>query len=805
MTSADALRLYVHESAWEEATQLALDPVRMTASVRSAVRRELGRTGGSTWKKLSSPAFAFEWRLRLNKRRVVCSLVDDAQGRNVFVHFVAPRDEVYKSPQLTGRVAAFHREVWDVDAGGLRQGRAAAAYVRIDGDDGVEPLDGTVEPQLTAAQLQYLGGLLAPQQAADAAVLLGQGPPGSGKTLVAAEAVVAAAQTCDVLVLVPTRRLLRHYESALEQDDLALSSYGEAPDGDGGQVCVEELRAFFAARCAYDVPETTRHERLVLWWSRACETASLRVWCRRHPEVREPGFVALLDAVLEDEDLPVGRRRDALHARQRPLLDRIEELRRRDEWVDELRRSRADAGLRLRCELGREALPGLRSGPRGERPLLVIVDECQDLVPAEWRTLVRWCAERLEAGAPTRLALLGDVHQRIAPTAFTWEDVSEFAIGTVKLPESRVRRIPIEHRTFRLSRQIAAAAQVVMDERVLEPAGARRERTVIGDGLPERAPVDVVVVANAWKELQAAARRVADELEAQRRLFVVDAFGHPLLEDGGPLESLHVPEAKGLEFPTLAVVNPVRAACSARARHLPYEHATIAYTALSRASERMLCVMEPEEWELLSRAPDLWRAAGVDEPIHLTGGSGFLLDEVVSRAMQRPDRGLEIEVLRAKLLAAPAMGADSPAEIAARCLRLARRLVELDGHDHVVLHGDELLEQHPELRVPLRRELMHAASRGDVQSQVAGALLLGEISAAAHVGIGAALAAMVRGECERFAVLLLDAGASERWALSRRDEGQVEVAVPTASLARSIMLEQVERFLEQDLLDGLFD
>lgn len=198
----------------------------------------------------------------------------------------------------------------------------------------------------------------------------------------------------------------------------------------------------------------------------------------------------------------------------------------------------------------------------------VVVDEAQDLSPMAWRMLARRCP----SGSMT---IVGDLAQATAPgAAGSWEAIAPL------LPGGRltVRELTVAYRT---PREVAEVAEPVLAATGL---GLRPPAPVRASGAP------AILRRVEPGALLATVRDVLAELEGLSAVVVPDALA---AEARGLLpgaDVLTVPEAKGLEFDAVLVVEPAALARDHGLRGL--------YLALSRPTRR-LAVLSTEPFAAL--------------------------------------------------------------------------------------------------------------------------------------------------------------------------------------------------------------
>jgi hypothetical protein len=94
------------------------------------------------------------------------------------------------------------------------------------------------------------------------------------------------------------------------------------------------------------------------------------------------------------------------------------------------------------------------------RPLMIVVDECQDLAPLEWQVVLDWSYGRRKKVRPnarefqTRVAMVGDPNQRVSATPFTWTQVTAYAQEVLGIPRKIILSETIETTSLRITREI---------------------------------------------------------------------------------------------------------------------------------------------------------------------------------------------------------------------------------------------------------------------------------------------------------------------------------------------------------------
>ncbi len=759
--------IHVLDKAWEEIPEERRGV--FLGRIVDGFARELARTAGSRVKRLRGPYDGLAYRVRWGELRAPVSFLPDWKGRpHLFVHQCAGRDEIYDSEQFRVRLDRFHKELWDNAAGRFRVDPGRAGYrvvedvVALEGDElRVELLPSEAQMALLREMLPFPGF----GEAGHAAVVLGHGPPGSGKTVLVQEAARVAAEgdssepsPYQVLILVPSARLVQRYGAELTALGVGFGGMEQALAGKPEPVTLAQSERFFAAFAGVTGSPSERQEKLVAWWGDLLQRPMLRPWLLEHPVVQSTRFLDLVDAALEDPGALLEEdRKDALDAQDRPLYALVRQFQSRPKWMELARKQRAKAGLALRSELAPRALAALTAagGDPWNGRLLVLVDEAQDLVPGEWGAAIEWVVgttERRNGGTMARLALFGDENQRISPTAFSWNDVrarcealglDRRLVASVELPGS-----------FRLTRRVAEIAGELFHAEICERGKLREVARADPERLAPGGEVEVVVMREpgimtlggiaALVEVRSPGSSLmvlvheedllpAGQTVKERDIKVTSAEPEPGEQPDADdwLDLVEPRQVKGLEFARLAVVAPFHR----KGERLSYDGATVAYTALTRATDRLLVALSPEEWGLVEGR---WRALGV-EPVFLQNNAEDRrrLAELLAGVMGEVDLEERVAVQLARIreeLARMPVGGGSKTEGTGRLRRIAApaagllqlgRAVELDQEFGGVL------ARYPWLR--LAAEGLIAKGTEEPGTAVALLILLGEYGRAFRV------------------------------------------------------------------------
>lgn len=608
------MNLYVHPDL-EEADRGELDECRWR--IEESIAKE------TPWVKSLSGPYGDTLRVKVGKRRRALFSwgVDDKEQPSIWLHELGWRREIYDR-----NVGIVRPEAWE---------RAYAArstshlgYTLVPRSARTEAPGGSTQlrPVLSADQAAFVRLVLPieDEERSDLTfVRRADGPPGSGKTIAATECASdglkdgpnAALENpgCDVVVLAPSSSLVHYYREALRDDALAQARpFAEAQTTGEAELWVEQFDEFFDA---FGAPRTP-FDVLLRWWTEvALKLPALQQWARRHPAVKGARFLALLDACFGDgvpdgagepigaADAGTGPRvgggaKDALALHDSALFAALGSLSRGERAAIEA--SRRSSGIRFRWECAREAVGALARARPG-RTVLFVIDEAQDLIPAQWRALILAAFQRNQqrlaspegeeappAGGLTVVALLGDENQRVAPTAFAWTTLDEFvaSLHPDLAGGAGVASRPLEG-SFRIKQTVAAVANPLVDGS-LGTDRARRSRVAGADEVEPGGRVVVVRTHTPDDDLRAAGSAMAARLAPDDRVVCI---GARVPRESG-LDPMDVREAKGLEYPSLVVAHALEAG-------LDWDTRSRAYVALTRARDQLLILVTDAEWELV--------------------------------------------------------------------------------------------------------------------------------------------------------------------------------------------------------------
>lgn len=732
--------VHFHSTAISESRSLGYDPAYLGKTLRRAWG-SLRATRGSKIRALSGTSDR-EYRLRVDGVRAVFSIVCDSSGRVLaYVHLVAPRNEVYRNDAFGARVSHFYQSSWDRDS---RTSVAGNKYVLVGPDTSASvPIEVDLEFNLYDQQQRFFDKVLPfkdPAGVGEPLLVIGYGPPGSGKTIVGCQLLTAAWRSGhDVDVLVPSPRLRDDYRAHVAS--LAAVQEMEA-NSTISSVRVLQFDEYFAHCASLSIPPS-RFSQFHEWWSKMLgdvRAGSIADNLRRRVQKgkltkRELTYVlpSVLDALVDDAQwqrtaaLPADR--DFLSEDLARILDTVRET--ADAIREEMVRSNLDVPTRGELAIAAMQVAPVRSGTR-----LILVDEAQDMAPAEWRALLA-----ISFGAPKsatadwRLVLLGDTRQRVSLVPFDWKDVKRVAYEEHRIPPQRIVEGQVDVASYRMGRSIAAAAQSVFAPEVVTVRGARQQGRLELDQLEDRGTVTVLVVDLNRSEIADALRCCQDDALEQENLIVV----YQTTADDTSLRNIPetfcepVREVKGLEYDSVVVLARDMRSRVVETLRLSGEDSTELYTAISRARENVLLIVGAQLWSILRRAEAGWANAFV-----LEGSSAVEQFELMllRHRVNLSDAQLT-EALMARLDRLCDGRSEVPEDWIARLLETSRRLSErkiadeLDTATELARMGVTLLQQWREGYERVRSEAARAINEGDDSLACTLLVLLGETALAA--------------------------------------------------------------------------
>jgi hypothetical protein len=702
--------------------------------------RDLRSSGGSKIRRLTGTP-GIDWRLRIASYRAVCSVAGDRSERlHAFIHQFDKRAEIYETDAFHVRLRRFWNTI---------QSRSRCVDISVFGAEyfEVDPQSaspdslprGMLHHELKPRQQQFAELVLpvrATAQDTKSQLLIGRGPPGSGKTVVAQDLVLEAVlDGLKVDVLVPTAPLKDEYRRLFEACGLRVSQSTEGnPD-----VRVLEFPEHFAM-LAEEAINPLRWRQIQEWWNSTSADprfkARLGTKAASEVDLRLP---RLVDAILDDTEFwNTWRARHA--ATNKDFLGQhfgecVEALERLRHQLDPCT-AKGDP-LPTRARLAVAALVRAASASPSSDDRLILVDEAQDLAPAECRALLAYWL-RTRNGHPDairKLVLLGDQEQRISLVPFSWDEVKRTAIRLANIKPVQILEQDVDLASYRMRQSIARVARAVWDERVRGAGRFRREAPLDVDRLETGGTIDVLVT-DVKVDLLSHARRTVETAAPGEHLFIVSGGARSASWDHAHIFAYHAREAKGLEASRVIVDCPFGHQRGRRIRNvLPADAVMEFYVAATRAREHLLLVLDPASWAELKRCPEPWRLDGVR--IHdLSLGSKTEVQSLVKECLVTltPD---ELQYALLDQLTRKCEAADGIAGSVSDGLeRIMRRLCgnpNTDMIETILVCSELLARNHAAALKRLWAQGIAAYEAGETSAAIGMMLLAGEIGAAFRI------------------------------------------------------------------------
>ncbi len=605
--------VHVHEEACETAENAGFSP-EVLARIFVNSWLQLRTTRGSKMRRLCGLP-GNNWRMRIEAYRCVVSLAKSGTGSlHAYIHQFEKRAEVYETDAFSERIKQFWRSV---DGSGVVPEGASLLrnYVEVD-PAAANPEDlprATLHHELKPRQREF-SELVLPIRARArekrSQIVIGHGPPGSGKTVVAQDLVLEAVHDgLKVDVLVPSAPLKAEYRRLFATYGLRTAESAS----DDSEVRLLEFPEHFAMLAGLSI-DHARERRIREWWNAQIADPRFKARLGRVAIDELHGRLPLLvDAILGDEEFwkrwPETRAaKDFMGDQVRECIETLQGLREHLEVC-------APSGepLPTRASLAVEAFNRARSSepPPGDR--LILVDEAQDLAPAECRALLTfWLKTRTDDPHAIReLVFLGDQEQRISLIPFSWDELKQSAIRLTDIKPDQIEEREVDNASYRMRRTIGRVARTVWDPRVRGAGRFRQQGKFDIDQLEEGGTVDVVVTSTPVNLGELAEKCMGDAAPGEH-LFMVCGAAAALPTNDSRIFSYHVRQAKGLEASKVVVASPFGHEANRRSRAvLPPDDVMEFYVAASRAREHLLLVLDRPSWQELERCSEPWKMSGV--------------------------------------------------------------------------------------------------------------------------------------------------------------------------------------------------
>jgi hypothetical protein len=729
--------VHIREDAGETAERAGFRP-EVLARIFVNAWINLRSTRGSKMKRLTGTP-GNDWRLRIESHRCIASLVRDRSERlHVFIHQFDKRADVYETEAFDKRLRRFWSSL-DGRSSSVDVSILESEYIEADPQAASsESLPrGTLHHELKPRQQQF-SDLVLPIRAGTrqkkSQLVIGRGPPGSGKTVVAQDLVLEAVHDgLKVDVLVPSAPLKSDYRRLFEACGLRVSQSTE----DDAEVRLLEFPEHFAM-LANESIDHLRERHIREWWNTQANDPKFRA--RLGPKVAgevQGRLPLLVDAVLADQEFWDGWRerrttKDFLGQQVGECIEALERLR------DQLEPCTATGEpLPTRARLAVTALERSRAIEPPPHDRLILVDEAQDLAPAECRALLAfWLKTRDDDPHAIReLVFLGDQEQRISLVPFSWDELKRTATRLTNLKPDQIREEYVDNASYRMRQSIARVARAVWDERIMGKAKSRQQTKLDVESLEGGGTIDVLITHKKI-DLWTHAKQAVSDASPGDHLFIVGGPDRQGSGDDSHIFSYNVRQAKGLEASKVIVDCPFGHQSGRRVRDpLPPDAVMEFYVAASRAREHLLLVLDPASWAELKRCPEPWQLDGVrihERPIDSQADPRNLLKDCLVTLSRDELQKTLLDQLTTRCEAADGTTDSGPDGL----VRIIRRLCEQPDPDMIesfLVGSKQLARNHVETLRSLWVKGLAAHRAGETRIAIGILLLAGEAGAAFRI------------------------------------------------------------------------
>lgn len=610
--------IYMHTDAIESAERYGFGAEVISVIFLDSWLR-LRKTGGSKLKKLSGTV-GNDWRLRIGNLRAVASLSHDINGRkNVFIHQIDQRRDIYETDTFRKSIENFWHEA-STRTGAVDPNVFKKKYRLINpklAEENKIP-KASLEYHFSQMQQVFFDKVLPFKQRTlkdNREIVIGYGPPGSGKTIVAQGLTVEAISTgSDVTILVPTQHLKDEYLRMVESAGIDINK-PEEPEM--GKVRIYEFSEYFSMLSG--VPTCfSRESYLRSWWDQQLLNPKIRGRLKGISKTElNSRLPILIDALLEDDDYwkisntslqSKDRLKDQITEYEiirevrAPLLDLLPE--------DPTWRTRAGLACEASKNRSNQAVSDVNIGVTSNA--LIIVDEAQDLAPSEWKELLsKWLSfSETNIESKNKIVLLGDEEQRISLIPFSWTQIKQFALNELKIPKDNIIEEVVDTASYRMRQTIARVARSVWRREHTDGGKYRRPTEFDYEKLLEGGRVDVFIRPYCDSIVEILNSSIKDSL-ANEHLFLVKGGGLPSFDKSDSILEYSIRTAKGLEADSVLVAYPFGRRAGRSRKILPHDEIMDFYVATSRAREKLTLIIDPLDWNELNQVEDVWRLPGV--------------------------------------------------------------------------------------------------------------------------------------------------------------------------------------------------
>ena len=704
----------------------------------------LRKTGGSKLKKLSGTV-GNDWRLRIENIRAVASLSHDNSGyKNVFIHQIDHRRDIYETDTFRKSIENFWEEA-SARTGVVDPNLLKKKYRLINPKLAqVNKLPkASLEYHFSQMQQVFFDKVLPFKlrtRKDNREIVIGYGPPGSGKTIVAQGLTIEAVSTgSDVTILVPTQHLKDEYVRMVESAGIDITKAGEPGMG---KVSIYEFSEYFSILSGVP-PCFSRESHLRAWWDQQLQNpkicARLGVVGKTEPNSRLP---VLIDALLEDDDY-WKIRNESLQSKDR-LKDQISEY----EKIRELRETLLDllpqnpkwltrAGLA--CKAAKRRANQQVSGVNISIDLnaLIIVDEAQDLAPSEWKELLsNWLSfSETNIESKNKIVFLGDEEQRISLIPFSWTRVKQFALNELKIPKENIIEEVVDTASYRMRRTIARIARSVWRREHTDGGKYRQSAEFDYEKLLDGGEVNVFVRPYSDSLVRVLNSSIKDSL-ANEHLFLVQGDGLPSFEKSDSILEYSIRTAKGLEANSVLVAYPFGRRTGRSRKIIPHDEIMDFYVATSRAREKLALIIDPLDWNELNQVQDVWQLPGVTVCEDKNSEKTDDLIELIRNTLVKLSDEERREAYEKKLEALCQTPVDTPKDLAKDLQKNLRMLIQSCNEDTIPFLREQsriLARQDRTVLSELWRNATIDLQDNQIDLAIGELLLAGEFAVAARV------------------------------------------------------------------------
>ncbi len=230
--------------------------------------------------------------------------------------------------------------------------------------------------------------------------------------------------------------------------------------------------------------------------------------------------------------------------------------------------------------------------------LTIIVDEVQDLIGAEWRALVDFCAEQINKKNGIKLIFLGDEKQRVTVSGFSWTNLSKYVYSiNINRDFTGPKKLSKNHRVTQQVADFIAFIDSITNER-----GTRRVVSIKKtDCIFSKERVNVLCAD--LRNLERAIGRIVKE-STQNYILNKEAKAIVITEEytnniknlnNEMIEIVNLYDSKGTEYESVFLLNPFRNILPSK--ELDVEQNYKLYTMCTRSRNSLTILLDTDEYE----------------------------------------------------------------------------------------------------------------------------------------------------------------------------------------------------------------